>query len=318
VSTADESGAEPVLSVIIPVYNDPKGIRMTLESVVEQTYPAGSYEVLAVDNGSTDGTREVIRAFAGLYENVHLFVHDDVQGSYAARNEGIEHARGEIVSFIDADMTVDEDWAESVVASHERHGWDYMGAPVELYVEGEETLTAAYDRALGGFPVEQYMREREFAGTGSLSIRKGVFDSVGVFDDRIISQGDGEFGKRVAEAGFVQHFEPEITMYHAARTDLRAWLRKQVRIGRGAMQKRAYYPERTEDAERTHPLHPRKFLPPKPWDFYRRLTAATEPTVRETVGLYAIDYASKLARTGGGIAEWIDQSREGESPRGRP
>ena len=303
---------------MIPVYNDPKGIRMTLESVTEQTYPAESYEVLAVDNGSTDGTGEVIRAFASFYDNVHLLVEDEVQGSYAARNEGIERARGEIVSFVDADMTVEEDWAESVVASHDRHGWDYMGAPVELYVEGGETLTATYDRALGGFPVERYMRERQFTGTGSLSIRREVFDAVGTFDERIVSQGDGEFGKRVAEAGFVQQFEPEITMYHAARTDLSAWLRKQVRIGRGAMQKRAYYPERTEDAERTHPLHPRKFLPPKPWDFYRRLTASAEPTPREVAGLYVIDYASKLARTWGGIAEWIDQSREGESPGGRP
>ena len=310
-SNADGS-SEPRLSVVIPVYDDPKGIRMTLESVTEQTYPAESYEILAVDNGSTDGTREVIRAFASFYDNVHLLVEDEVQGSYAARNRGIEHARGELVSFVDADMTVEADWAESVVASHERHDWDYMGCAVELYVEGRETLTATYDRTLGGFPVEQYMRERSFTGTGSLSIRREVFDAVGTFDERIVSQGDGEFGKRVAEAGFVQHFEPEITIYHAARTDLRAWLRKQVRIGRGAIQKRVYYPERTEAAERTHPLHPRKFLPPKPWDFYRRLTETTDPTVREVGGLYAIDYASKLARTAGGIAEWIERSRSGE------
>ncbi|WP_331234314.1 glycosyltransferase [Natronorarus salvus] len=310
-SNADGS-SEPTLSVVIPVYNDPAGMRLTLESVTEQTYPTERYEVLAVDNGSTDGTPEVIRAFSSFYDNVHLLVEDEVQGSYAARNEGIEHARGEVVSFVDADMTVEENWAESVLDSYDRHGWDYMGCPVELYVEGEETLTATYDRTLGGFPVERYMREREFTGTGSLSIRREVFDSVGTFDERIVSQGDGEFGKRVAEAGFVQHFEPTITMYHAARTDLRAWLGKQVRIGRGAIQKQVYYPDRTEAAERAHPLHPRKFLPPKPWGFYRRLTDETDPSPGEVGGLYAIDYASKLARTAGGIAEWIERSRSGE------
>jgi glycosyltransferase involved in cell wall biosynthesis len=221
VSHADESGTEPTLSVVVPVYNDPRGIRMTLEAVAEQTYSSGRYEVLAVDNGSTDGTRELIRAFASFYDHVHLLVEDEVEGSYAARNEGIRHARGEIVSFIDADVTVEADWAESVVASYEEHGWDYMGCRVELYIE-KETLTAMYDRALGGFPVEQYMKERNFTGTGSLSIRRAVFDTVGTFDERIISQGDGEFGKRVHEAGFDQQFEPHIVMYHPASSGLRA------------------------------------------------------------------------------------------------
>ncbi|WP_255169131.1 glycosyltransferase [Natrononativus amylolyticus] len=315
-TTARESGTKPILSVVVPVYNDPRGIRETLESVTAQTYPAEAYEILAVDNGSTDGTREVIRAFESFHDTVRLLVEDEIQGSYAARNEGIEHARGEIVSFVDADMTVEEDWAESIVASYEEHGWDYMGCPVELYVE-RETLTATYDRTLGGFPVEQYMRERNFTGTGSLSVRREVFDAVGRFDERIVSQGDGEFGKRVAEAGFDQHFEPEITMYHAARSDLRAWLRKQVRIGRGAIQKQVYYPERTEGAERVHPLHPRKFLPPNPLGFYERLTAReARPSGREIAGLYAIDSLSKLARTGGGILEWIEQSRAGNRPAG--
>jgi glycosyltransferase AglI len=298
-----------MLSAVIPVYDDPRGIRMTLESVADQTYSANSYEVLAVDNGSTDGTREVIRSFASFHDHVHLLVEDEIQGSYAARNEGIRHARGELVSFVDADVTVEENWAESVVASFKEHGWDYMGCTIELYVEGEETLGSTYDELLGGFPVERYMEERDFTVTACLSIRRAVFDVVGLFDERIISQGDGEFGKRVADAGFDQHFEPGITMYHSARSDLRAWLRKQVRIGRGAVQKRTYYPERTEEREAVHPLHPRKFLPPRPWGFHARLIDATDPTLREVGALYAIDYLSKLARTGGGIYEWVEQSR---------
>ncbi len=296
----------PTLSVVVPVYNDPRGIRTTLESVAEQTYPAESYEVLAVDNGSTDGTGEVIRAFAGLYDHVHLVVEDELQGSYAARNEGVENACGSLVAFLDADMTVEEDWAESVVASHERHGWDYMGAPVETYIEGERTIGAVYDDLLGGFPVEQYMTEKGFTVTASLAVTREVFDEVGSFDERYTSQGDGEFGKRVREAGFVQHYEPAITVYHPTRTDLRAWLRKQVRIGRGAAQHRRFHPGYSDDGSL---IALGRFLPPNPVSFHRRLADATDPTARRLLTLYGVDYLSKLARTAGAIVESIDLRR---------
>lgn len=296
----------PMLSVVIPVYNDPRGIRMTLESLTAQTYSANDYEVLAVDNGSTDETREVIRSFTSFYDHVHLLVEDEVQGSYAARNEGVRHARGELVSFVDADVTVEENWAESVVASFEEHGWDYMGCTIELYVEGEETLGSTYDELLGGFPVERYMKERDFTVTACLSIRHELFEEVGPFDARLASHGDEEFGKRVAAAGLDQQFEPEIIVYHPARATLHAWLEKQFRIGRGAVQMRTYHPNRKEI---DHPLSPKRFLPPRPRQFYARLADSVDPTVREAGALYALDYLSKLARTGGGIYERIKQSR---------
>jgi glycosyltransferase involved in cell wall biosynthesis len=291
---------EPTLSVVIPVYNDPDGIRLTLESVTGQTYPTDEYEILAVDNGSGDNTRHVIETYCERYPDlVTLLVEDEIQGSYAARNEGIRHARGSLIAFIDADMTVRADWLESLVASHRKHGWDYAGCEMAMYTE-RETWTARYDTLLRGFPVERYLRERNFVQTGCLTTTQEVFESVGLFDERISSQADGEFGKRVHKAGFDQHFEPEITMYHPARESLRPWLKKQFRIGRGAVELRRYHPEHAESA---HPLHPRQFLPLRPRGFYSRLTDATDPTPRETAVFYGLDYASKLARAAGGLYE---------------
>ncbi|WP_079977633.1 glycosyltransferase [Halococcus sediminicola] len=298
--TDHATAREPTLSVIIPVYNDPEGIRLTLESVTGQTYPTDEYEVLAVDNGSTDSTRDVIETYCERYPDlVTLLVENEVQGSYAARNEGIRNARGSLIAFIDADMTVRADWLESLAASHREHGWDYAGCEMATYTECV-TWTARYDSLLRGFPVERYLRERNFVQTGCLTTTQEVFDAVGLFDARISSQADGEFGKRVHEAGFDQHFEPEITMYHPARETLRPWLKKQFRIGRGAVELRRYHPEHAESA---HPLHPRQFLPLRPQGFYARLTDATDPTPHETAAFYAFDYASKLARAAGGLYE---------------
>ncbi|RJS97464.1 glycosyltransferase family 2 protein [Halococcus sp. IIIV-5B] len=290
----------PRLSVIVPVYNDPDGIRTTLESLVAQTYPTACYEVVVVDNGSDDTTPDVVREYCERYpELVTLLVEDEIQSSYAARNRGIEHVRGSLVSFIDADMTVKPTWAESVVASAEANDWDYMGCDIETYIVGEGSLTATYDRALG-FTVRRYLEEAHFTVTACLTVRRSVFDHVGGFDSRLISGGDGEFGERVHNAGLTQYFEPNITVYHPARTTLGAWLRKQFRVGRGSIQRRRYHPER---AGSSHPLDPRKFLPLRPRTFYGRLTDATTPTARETIGLYGIGYLSKLARAAGGLYE---------------
>ncbi|WP_306169491.1 glycosyltransferase [Halococcus qingdaonensis] len=63
----EHSTADPKFSVVIPVYNDTDGIRLTLESVTGQTYPTDNYEVLAVDNGSDDRTRDVIETYSERY-----------------------------------------------------------------------------------------------------------------------------------------------------------------------------------------------------------------------------------------------------------
>jgi len=105
----------PLVSVIIPVYNDPDGIRRCFEALRKQSYPTERFEILAVDNGSTDDTRAVIQdALAGV-PNGYLLVEDEIQGSYAARNAGIERATGEVLAFTDADCTPAPTWIESGV-----------------------------------------------------------------------------------------------------------------------------------------------------------------------------------------------------------
>ncbi|MCO8243258.1 MULTISPECIES: glycosyltransferase [unclassified Haladaptatus] len=153
---------------------------MTLDAVIDQTYPKAAYEVLAVDNGSTDDTRDVIRSYEEQYPDlVQLLVEDEVQGPAAARNTGVAESEGSLLAFIDADMTVEETWLEHAIASMESNDWDYMGCNVEIYVEdGKDTLTAKYNQIFG-FPIQKYIEEQQFSGTGCLFTRREVFDEVG-------------------------------------------------------------------------------------------------------------------------------------------
>lgn len=293
----------PFVSVIVPAYNDRTGIRRTLEALIEQTYPAASYEVLAVDNGSTDGTRTVIREFSERYpESVELLVEAEIQGPPAARNRGVENAAGSIIAFIDADMTVEETWLASVTETIQRNDWNYMGCNVEITLE-DETLTGKYNQIFG-FPMEKYIEEAQFAGTGCLVVRREVFEEVGPFDEQLAFSGDREFGDRVHRAGFDQHFQPGITMYHPARTSFRAMLSKAFRDGRAQSYLTAYDPERFD---RRSIAHLRNYLPLHPSYFYTKVKRAGVRSPHEVVLLYFLGYLVKLCVAAGRIYQRVTQ-----------
>src|SRR6476646_11757769 len=88
----------PKVSVVVPVYNGEETIKTCVESLVGLDYPRDRFEVLIVDNKSTDGTRRVVEKYP-----VTLLQEAAVQSSYAARNLGVARSSGEIIAFTDAD-----------------------------------------------------------------------------------------------------------------------------------------------------------------------------------------------------------------------
>lgn len=296
------SEGAPAVSVIVPVYNDPSGIRTTLESLVDQSAPRTEYEVIVVDNGSSDGTRDVVKRFADRFDNVRLAVESELQGSYAARNRGIRVARGSVLAFVDADMSVDPDWLSRAIGVLEATDAEYLACDVRIYQPGrDEGLVGKYNRRTD-LQVGRFVRRMRFAPTCSLFVRRSLLDDVGHFDPRFRSSGDLEFGHRVDAAGRTLYYAPEIVMYHPARTTLRALLRKSFRIGRGKVELHRFYPERYGHPIRRL-LNPLGYLPPSPrhvrsttrgWDELRR---------NEQIGFYLLAYATRLAKSAGQLWE---------------
>ena len=227
-------------AVVVPVYNDPEGIRTTLDSLLAQSTDR-DYRIVVVDNDSTDRTPEVVRSYDD--DRVTLRRETDVQSSYAARNTGIEAADADVLAFVDADMTVPEDWLDKALSAFEAAGADYMGCRVELTLPDDPSLAARYDHHTG-FPVEGYLEQQGFAPTCCLFVRRKVFADVGRFDERLVSGGDKEFGNRVSEAGYEQHFASDATMYHPTRNSLPELVSKDRRVGRGLCQLQRYHPDR--------------------------------------------------------------------------
>lgn len=291
------SNSEVDLSIVVPVYNDPAGLQTTIDSLLDQT--ATGYEIIIADNGSTDATRTVAREFAED-DRVTLVVEDEIQGSYAARNLGIEAATGDILCFVDADMWVESDWVTSVRARMDE-GVEYLCCNV-IVRTSTDSLAARYNERTG-FPVESYIREKHFAPTCCLAVTREVIETVGPFDPRLISGGDVEFGRRVHRAGFRQEFAESIRMSHPARTTVTALARKHYRMGRGRSQLARYHP----DIESRHPLHPFKFLPVRPSTVSEPFDS--EPLPRQAA-YFLLATVLKWSATAGRIREWLRPTRQ--------
>jgi len=104
-----------MISIIIPTYNVARFIPSTLESVFAQTYQ--DFEVIVVNDGSTDNTKEVLKS----YENQVKVIHQENQGRNPARMRGFQEAKGEFLLFLDSDITMAPDMLEVLVKALEEN-----------------------------------------------------------------------------------------------------------------------------------------------------------------------------------------------------
>jgi len=293
-----------VISVIIPVYNDPLGLNDTLKSIENQDFHKENYEIIVADNGSDDKTLDIANEYTEKYpEFVKLVIEDKIKSSYAARNKGIKVSTGDIIAFIDADMTVEKDWLKKIVESFKTNNADYMGYKVEIPLK-DNSIFGLYNK-ITGFPIESYMNKFHFAPTCCLIVKRKVFDKFGLFDSRLISSGDLEFGTRVFRNGIIQHYNPEIIARHPSRSTLKQIIRKNFRIGRGSQQLAFFYPDNFIESKRSV-FHFRHYLPSKPWTFCQGMNKNklwNNLNLLAKIQLYLIHWGNKLAIQAGYIYE---------------
>jgi glycosyltransferase involved in cell wall biosynthesis len=204
----------PFFSVVIPVYNREKLVQRAIESVLAQEQE--DYELIVVDDGSTDGTREAVRSYG---EKVRLFEQENA-GPGVARNRGIQEARGEYVTFLDSD----DQWLPWTLATFDRaiHQHDrpafVVGTHVGLELEDstEEVERTAYrDRRWPDY-YAAVSDEFIWVRPPSVAIRKDVLHEVGGFSPkRMINGEDTDLWLKLGVApGFVHIRQPPVSTYH--------------------------------------------------------------------------------------------------------
>ena len=195
----------PLVSVVVPVYNRPILVCAAIDSVLEQTYDR--VELIVVDDGSTDETVEVIQS---EYPDVRMIVHDDHFGGSAARNSGIEGASGTYVAFLDSDDTWAPRKLERQVNRLESAHDDVVAAYCDYHTDKPNVLVQAVSDMVrrprgqeGGAELIPFVMTRllDLGGASTLVVKSDLVRAIGGFDESFPRHQDLEFMIRVLEQG---------------------------------------------------------------------------------------------------------------------
>jgi glycosyltransferase involved in cell wall biosynthesis len=222
--------SRPFVSAIVPVYNDAERLKLCLQALEQQTYPQCLYEVIVVDNNSTEDLQPIVSQFQHA-----ILTRESRPGSYIARNRGIALAKGEVLAFTDSDCIPAADWIETGVERlTQTPNCGLVGGNVRIFCQNDRAPTAVelYDRILA-FPQKSYVEKDKFGVTANLFTHLHVMSAVGLFDEQLQSGGDYEWGQRVHRAGYEAVYAEATCVDHPARVSYQELGKKVARVVRG-------------------------------------------------------------------------------------
>ncbi len=216
----------PQVSVVVPVYNGEGDLPDLIECLRSETYPPHRVEYLIVDNNSRDRTSTILETFSDSGRerdiNIRHLTENQIQSSYAARNQGIRASTGEIIAFTDADCRPESDWLENLV---------------KPFVDLEVGISAGEILALPGKTILEQHAERQntlsqkhtlahpfcaYGQTANLAVRKQVLETVGLFRPYLTSGGDADLCWRILrETSYKMYFAENAIVRHRHRSTIK-------------------------------------------------------------------------------------------------
>jgi glycosyltransferase involved in cell wall biosynthesis len=226
----------PDFSVVVPTYNRLERLRHVITALEQQAYPLDAYEVIVISDGSTDGTDAYLEAFRSTMR-LRWFPQAN-RGPAAARNAGIQKARGEFIVFIDDDVVPEPQLLGEHARSHHEAGRDVVVLGPLLTPDGfemtpwvrweQEMLMKQYRAMLRG---DWTATARQFY-TGNASLRRSHILAAGGFDEGFRRAEDVELAYRLADRGLDFLFNMQAAGMHFAERSFRAWLDMAYTYGR--------------------------------------------------------------------------------------
>jgi glycosyltransferase involved in cell wall biosynthesis len=217
------------ITVILCTYNRCQHLAKALESAAALRLPElDEWEVVVVDNNSSDQTRQVVQEFCQQYPHRFHYVFETQQGKSYALNAGIREGRGDVLAFMDDDVTVQPTWLQNLTAS--LHNADWAGAGGRILLQRTFTpppwLSLKERYALGPlvhFDLGPEAGDLTEAPIGTnMAFRREMFEKYGGFRTDLgprpgseIRSEDSEFSQRLLAAGERLRYEPSAVVYHA-------------------------------------------------------------------------------------------------------
>jgi GT2 family glycosyltransferase len=213
---------QPIISVIIPNWNGAHHLPTCLDSLHCQTYP--NFEVIVVDNGSTDGSLKLLERD---YPEVKVVALPENRGFAGGVNVGIRQARGEIIAVFNNDAEADPRWLEELAGGLARHPEAGMATPKVLLFDQRDVINTVGDfYRVDGVPGNrgvwqrdegQFDREEYVFGAAGVAgaYRRAMLDEVGLFDESLFSFcEDVDLAWRGQLAGWKCVYVPDAVVYH--------------------------------------------------------------------------------------------------------
>lgn len=221
-----------MFSIIIPTYNRRSMLDICLAAVTALDCP--DYEVIVVDDGSSDGAEELVRT---SFPEVRFFRQEENRGPAAARNRGLREATGGILAFTDDDCVPPRDWLQ---CHWEHHRDPKVGAVGGLQVPDapsffDKVQWAHYAEEYGSLARIEAIAAWEGLATSNLSVKREVFERVGFFDEAFLTGSDPEFARRACRSGYALIRDPRLTVRHLKKYTLASYLGTRFHRGCGSI-----------------------------------------------------------------------------------
>ena len=233
-------------SVVIATYNRNRLLLKNLESLRNQTIPKDDYEIIIVNDGSSDSTESDIKFFTGENPDLDMrYFRQKNSGPSKARNRGIREARGEIIFLTDDDCIPPENWIETLAQKYSLHpevagvgGWYYYPQ------ESLKNWFVRYSIPMFLFYYQKFMSDGEInnnlfrtnpaGNTSNMSYRKQILDLVNGFDEKLnfVGMVDWELKKRIMDLGYPLLYISEPVL-HLKPLGMKEIIRKYFNRGRG-------------------------------------------------------------------------------------
>jgi GT2 family glycosyltransferase len=219
------------LSVVLPSHNGARTISAQLDALAAQQW-SGEWELVVVDNRSTDETCSIVESYRGRLPSLQVVAADEKAGISYALNRGVGAARGTSVVFCNDDDVVAPGWLAAMGDALGEH--ELVAGSLE-----HSRLNEAWMIGVRGDPQSDRLPEwgflpyLPFAFGATIGIRRDLHDSIGGFDERLVTGEDMDYCWRLQRAGAEIHFVSEAVTHHRMRHDLRVLWLQAFRYGLG-------------------------------------------------------------------------------------
>lgn len=245
--SVDLSNELPYISVVVPAFNSERTIDGCIQALLNQTYPKDFYEIIIVDDASTDSTGKIAKSYGVKV------IQEGKLGRSAARNLGARRSSGEVILFTDSDCEPVPVWIDFMTKPFSDP--DVVGVN-GAYLTHQSSLVARFTQVE---VEERYSRMTKlesvnFVDTYSAAYRRDIFIASNGFDETVDIDEDQELSFRLSRQGYRMVFAPEARVYHQHAETISHYVRRKFEIGTWKPLLINRYPERFLSDSRTPQL----------------------------------------------------------------